>query len=257
MAKDVKYFSNCFIKECGSSELQFGKDINKINVYFMIEPISDDELKKLINEQSIIKNTAFKKVKFKLLNINEASFNKDTLEESNHTYQELLNESVLKYIFTTKITYNDGTGKYDASKDIAIRTALDYPSAQQYYNESKNDNENEYKYRSLLNDYGINFNEYNIKEGNYRSSEFINLGIKEKTIIENEIILKCDDLQYFENSENSEHVLKYGIYGFLLTYSKNDNDEIPMLVYKFANCTYSNYNKIKLVFNANGLFGVV
>lgn len=262
MASDAKFFSRWFIKECGAGSIKLGQDYSKLNVYFMISSVSNDQLKHLINtEDAVINDAWFRKVNFRLLNVSEANYNKDTFEESSHTYQEMRNESVIEYAFS-----NENDSKYDNSKDSIIRQSIDYNDASMFYvsnydPEVANDRQNKSKYLSLLSEYGVSHDDIDVKRGYYRSAEFFRLNIKEDRVIENEIVLKCDDLQYFEASgqaddDKIESPLSRGVYGFLLTYTAA-NKEIPMLAYRFAKPTYSNYNRIKFVFNVNGLFGVV
>lgn len=271
MSSDIKFFSKCFINECGKHKMKFASNFSNINVYFLVKYINADTLKEWINNEKLVKNSnfndIFKLVKFKLINVNESSFNKDNLEESEHTYQELRQESVLPYIFSGP---RHRGYMYDNSKYSIIRNSVDYNTAQTYYNmiDSDNrsnitvdDNTNEdksvqkSKYLALLNQYNINYDESHVRKGEYDSSEFFRLKVDEDTIIESETVVKCDDFQYFE-PDASESKLSKGVYGFLLTYAKDESTEVPMMVYEFAKPVFSNYNKIRLVFNANGLFGV-
>ncbi len=261
MASDIKVVFKTFISMLGKDAYTMNIDYSKnIKVYFITSNVSEEKINAVkdvkinsindLNQRLKTKNAdpdIVKEVTFKLLNLQEKTFNKDTFEESEYSYQHLLNDDVKKYLFPK----NDAAGNKiyeEYLKKCNATGSIDYNTSRASYNGDKTNK----KYQAFINDYNITSDEYN-------SSEYFRLGVKEDQIIENEIVLECDDLQYFETEKRDNattSILSTGVYGFVLAYV-NNTTETPMILYKFARPTYSNYNKIKIAFNANGLFGVI
>jgi len=317
MAKDIKYIFNSYIQILPSMVSVFKTlcnvesvlDYKKyLNVYFIVQRMNSKEIKSLdkfspFNEYRFfysdgtpvqyvgepyegeellsvrtkeklefqnIKNK-IKHIDFKLLNLNEKTFNKDSFEEHEYSYQRLRDINVKHILFS----------KYSSDAKLTnnclAKKSCDFMAAKNSYQNNQKTNS---KYLSFVNDYRIA--EKRKSDGTYepevyKSNDYFRLGIDENKIIENEIVLVCDDLQYFENTkdqndeEKNDQILNTGVYGFLLTYKAKISDnqldnfkvsfgtefEVPIMLYQYAKPTYSNYNKIKLVFNVNGLFGVV
>ena len=287
MAKDVKYIFNTYynllpslvdnLNDMCSANYSTLDYVNKLQIYFITQKLkkSDVETMDEIGFYARLDKELKKKVvpiKFKILNPNVKSFNKDNYEEHEYSYQRMRDENVKKYLFPKDI--NSGINidvikekQKEYIKNCIAVNSVDYDAAKTAY---LTNNKTNSKYKSFTNDYNI----YE-KPGDgeiYKSNDYFRLNIKEDKIIENEIVLTCDDLYYFENKKDQDSVLNTGMYGFVLSYKDALNDdykenfhgdcpdgmfEIPIMLYLYAKPTYSNYNKIKLVFNVNGLFGVV
>ena len=218
--------------------LEFSQDIKKLDDKTILEKVYK-KTNEIYDNVRQIKN-------FKLLNVNEKTFNKDTLEDSEHTYQEMRDENIQNYIFDDdKETY---------SKYSQVKNSIDYEYLK---NDEANRNTQNPKYNAFISD-------FDISKSGYRKSDFTRLNVKEDQIIESEVTVNADDFVYTENN-SSDKILNHGIYGFLLTITKRNYNlqpryqlqTTPVMIYLFDKPTYSNYNKFKLVFNANGLFGVV
>ena len=259
MAKAIKYIFKCYMASLPSMAANYDKWIGtkygilnykkNLNVYFITQQLNEAEITKELehpNFNEYISEDLKKKIRsvnFKLLNVNEVTFDKDTFEEPEYSYQRMHDTDVKDILFTDKA--------YEAKeylKDCKATDSIDFDAARASYHADKSDK----KYDAFINDYSITNNGYN-------SNAYFRLGVKEDKVISSEIVLVCDDLQYFEN--DVVDVLNSGIYGFLITYKdKSDKSgivEVPMFLYQYARPTFSNYNKIKLAFNVNGLFGVV
>lgn len=282
MAKDVKYIFNTYLrlipsvleelkKFCGHDPKSF--DYSKyLNVYLITQRLVKNDIigldewednyifnfhKRLLNNYE----DKIKSIDFRLINLNEKTFNKDNYEEHEYSYQRMRDVNVKKILFPAQDT--DESKEY--LKNCNATGSIDYDAAKTAYLANiKTDS----KYKSFTNDYDIY--EKPRRDGSippeiYKSNDYFRLNVKEDKIIENEIVLLCDDLSY--SNKNADSPLNTGVYGFLLTYGCKPKDEkleseikyleFPMMLYQYAKPTYSNYNKIKLVFNVNGLFGVV
>ena len=250
-----------FNELCGTTynTLQYDKNIK---IYFITQKLSETDIDSLDKENFYdnISDDLGKKVRlineFKLLNVNEKTFDKDTLEESEYSYQRMNDVDIKTLLFPGE---TENTDEY--IKDCIAINSIDYADAKSAYNSDHTDDK---KYKAFINDYSITSDKYN-------HNEYTRLDVKEDKITNNEIVIYCDDLKYFKRND-ADTILSTGIYGFLISYKDTVTDkiynsdrekyskrtfEIPMMLYQFRKPTFSNYNKIKLVFNVNGLFGVV
>jgi hypothetical protein len=267
--KDKCIILKSYISSLGSGILK-NIDYTKLKVCFIVENITDKEIadydtsndnlysyisnaltynaqsyKDTVNSKYESINAMYgdmiKHVKFKLLDTTKKTYNKDTLAEPINSYEMMHNKSVEEFVF------NDS----NASKHCQAKNSHNYSTAKSVYENGSTNDYDECVYNSFKIDFGIS--------SEYRHADYTRLNIDETPVRENEIVIICSDLTYFEDGTSEDAVLNNGIYGFVLKYTitvGNDSYDIPIMLYKFAKPTFSNYNKIKLVFNANGLFGV-
>lgn len=161
------------------------------------------------------------------------SFNKDTGETSEVSYEKILNYPVSSRVFSKGHNNCWVTNDLDWSL-----TATASPSIMQYF-------KNEYDFKNV-----------------YNKTEYQSFGIDENKLEENVCRLSATSFIMDSSKNANKEAMDYGAAGILLTYYDESKGfkgqtELPVAYYDFGKTLHSNYNFLQIDWHEDGVIKVV
>jgi hypothetical protein len=168
-----------------------------------------------------------------LQNIAVNSFNNDTGESSDQSYEKMINYPVSSRIFS-----NNHDGSWITNDLDWSVTATANSSTMQYFK-----------------------NEYNFKD-EYNKTEYQSFGVNENKLEENVCRLSATSFIMDNNTPANKDSMDYGAAGILLTYVDENKgftgkNELPVAFFEFGKTLHSNYNFLQIDWHEDGVIKVV
>lgn len=209
-------------------------DYNNLRLYNLQEPYMwnvYDEKNRLIGTKGL--SSQIISTNLTLQNILVDSFNKDTGETSEVSYEKMMNYPVSSRIFSKGHNNSWITNDLDWSL-----TATANSSTMQYFK-----------------------NEYNFKT-EYNKTDYQSFGVNENKLEENVCRLSAASFLMDSSKNANSNAMDYGAAGILLTYVDESKgfkgqNELPVAFYDFGKTLHSNYNFLQIDWHEDGVIKVV